>query len=105
MVVLGEAGPRFPARSVLRTVMVFVPEVRVLDVTAYVPSAATTAVPTAIPLLYSVMVLPASAVPENVGVLSLLIRSVLEEPVSLAAVSVGASGAAGSTVSIRTVWY
>ena len=35
----------------------------------------------------------------------MLIWSVSEKPVSLAAVNVGAVGAAGRTVSISTVWY
>ena len=41
--------------------------------------------------------------PVNVGVVSLVIRSLEDDPVSLAASSTGAEGAAGAMVSIVTV--
>ena len=44
--------------------------------------------------------LPASAVPVKVGVLSLVILSVLEVPLSLAATRSGTDGAAGAVVSM-----
>ena len=44
--------------------------------------------------------LPASAVPVKVGVVTLVILSVLETPVSLAAVRSGVVGASGTTLSI-----
>jgi len=47
-----------------------------------------------------VTVLPASAVPVKVGVVTLVILSVLDEPLSLAAVISGVEGAAGAVVSI-----
>jgi len=47
-----------------------------------------------------VTVLPAAAVPVKVGVVTLVMLSVLEEPESLAAVMSGVSGAAGARVSI-----
>ena len=62
--------------------------------------------PVAVPLASAVVpskrvtVLPASAVPVNVGVLTLVTLSVLEVPLSLAAVRSGAEGAAGAVVSM-----
>ena len=62
--------------------------------------------PTAVPLPTAVVpskivtVLPASAVPENVGVVTLVMLSVLDDPESLAAVRSGVDGAAGAVVSI-----
>jgi hypothetical protein len=50
-----------------------------------------------------VTVLPASAVPVNVGVVLLVILSVLDDPLSLAAVRSGVEGAAGAVVSIVMV--
>ena len=49
-----------------------------------------------------VTVLPASAVPVNVGVVTVVILSVLDAPVSLAAVNWGVEGAAGAVVSTKT---
>ena len=50
----------------------------------------------------SFTVLPASAVPLKVGVVSVVMLSVLEAPVSDAAVMSGVEGAAGAAVSIAT---
>src|SRR5437867_3621531 len=49
-----------------------------------------------------VTVLAASAVPVNVGVVILVLLSVLDDPVSLAAVKSGVEGAAGAVVSTST---
>src|SRR5437762_2677294 len=46
-----------------------------------------------------VTVLPASAVPVNVGVVSVVTLSVWEQPLSLASVRSGADGAAGAVLS------
>src|SRR5437773_12245652 len=51
-----------------------------------------------------VTVLPASAVPVKVGVVTLVRLSVLELPLSLAAVRSGAAGAAGAAVSSVYEW-
>ena len=59
--------------------------------------------PTAVPSTYTVTVLPASAVPCTVGVLSLVMPSELLLPVSVAAVSPVTVGALGAAVSITTV--
>ena len=48
---------------------------------------------------YSLTVLPASAVPVKVGVVLLVMSSLLDTPVSLAAARSGAEGAAGARVS------
>jgi len=56
--------------------------------------------PTATPSLKIVTVLPASAVPVKVGVATLVMLSVFDEPLSEAAVRSGAEGAAGAAVSI-----
>lgn len=61
------------------------------------------AVPTGVPPLYNVTVDPFSAVPVNVGVVTFVIRSVEDEPLSLAAARMGAVGAAGAVVSMVIV--
>lgn len=53
---------------------------------------------------YTSTVESASAVPVKVGVVILVMPSVDDGPVSVAAVRVGAAGALGATVSMRTVW-
>ena len=58
--------------------------------------------PTTVAPSYSVTVAPGSAVPLNVGVVTFVIESDDDEPLSLAAASAGADGASGGTVSIRT---
>jgi hypothetical protein len=63
-----------------------------------------TAEPTGVTPSYKVIVAPASAVPVNVGVVTLVIASVEDEPLSLAAVNVGGVGAAGAVLSIVRVW-
>ena len=67
------------------------------------PSIAVTALPTGVAPLKIVTMLPAAAVPVSVGVVSFVIRSLEETPLSLAAVSTGADGAVGATVSMVMV--
>ncbi len=57
-------------------------------------------VPSLTPSMKTSTVLLASAVPVSVGVVSLVMLSVLEEPVSLPAARSGVPGAAGAVVSI-----
>ena len=64
---------------------------------------AVTAVPVAVTPLSKVTVAPLSAVPVKVAVVSLVIPSVVEMPVSLAAVSAGVEGATGAVVSMVMV--
>src|SRR5207253_3018160 len=96
-----EAAPVLPAASVAVAVIVWLPEasVEAVMLQSPVPSALplpTTVVPS---VSYSVMVLPASAVPVKVGVATLVRLSVLDEPESEAAARSGAKGAPGAVVS------
>ena len=59
--------------------------------------------PTATPSLKTVTVLPTSAVPLNVGVVALVILSVVELPVSEAAIRSGVDGTLGAIVSTTRV--
>ena len=101
-VVPPETGPRLPATSVAVVVKVWLPLALATEVTEYVAPVVVTE-PTCVPPTHSVTIARDSLVPVNVGVVSLVIRSVEEEPVSLAAASSGAEGAAGAIVSIVTV--
>ena len=99
-----EATPVLPAVSVAVAVRLWVPSPSVSVVmlqTPVVPSAV--AVPTA-PSMSDVTstVLPASAVPEIVGVVSLVLSSSSALPVSLSASRSGVLGAAGAVVSMVT---
>ncbi len=67
------------------------------------PLASAVVVPSAVPLLYTVTVLPASAVPVKVGVVALVTLSVLDGPLSLAFVRSGVDGALGAVLSTVTV--
>ena len=58
--------------------------------------------PTAVVPSYSVTVAPASAVPVKVGLVTLVMLSVVDTPLSEAASRSGAEGAAGATVSMVT---
>ncbi len=101
MVVLLDAGPRLPATSVAVVVNVWSPFDLVLEVTEYV-ALVVVMVPTCTPSTRKVTMARDSFVPVNVGVVSLVIRSLEDEPVSLAGSSAGAEGAAGAIVSIVT---
>ena len=59
--------------------------------------------PVAAALLYRVTVAPDSADPVSVGVVTFVSRSVDDDPLSLAALSVGAGGAVGAIVSMVTM--
>src|ERR1043166_10062686 len=65
--------------------------------------AAAVPLPTCVAPSKIVTVLPASAVPVNAGVVSFVISSVLELPVSVAAVRSGVVGAAGAGLSTVNV--
>src|SRR5919108_490970 len=67
------------------------------------PLPSAVAVPTLVAPANRSTVLPASAVPVNVGVVTLVRLSVLEVPLSLAAARSGADGAAGAAVSTVTL--
>src|SRR5690606_28485508 len=80
-----EAGPTFPAASVALAVRLWLPSLSVLLVMLHMPPVAVVVPSTVVPSVsYKVTVLPASAVPVTVGVVSLVILSVFEEPLSLA---------------------
>ena len=96
-----DAALTLPATSVALAVMLWVPFARVEAVMVHVPAVATP-VPTAVVPSNRVTVLPVSAVPVKVGVVTLVMLSVLDTPLSDAATRSGADGAAGATVSMVT---
>jgi len=89
-----------PAASVALAVMLCVPSLRALTVMPGELYAAAVPLPTCVAPSKRVTVLPASAAPVKAGVVVLVMLSVLDEPVSVAAVMSGAVGAAGAVVSI-----
>jgi hypothetical protein len=93
---------RFPATSAAFAVIVWVPLVNALEVTEYAVEVAVM-LPTATEPSKRNMGVPAVVEPENVGVGSFVILSVVLRPVSLAAVSTGAPGAAGAVTSMVTI--
>src|SRR5262245_4404385 len=97
-----EAAETLPAVSVAWAVMECAPLARTGLVKDQAPSAPAVVVPRRVPSEKRLTVLPASAVPVNVGVLSAVTLSVLETPVSLDAARYGVEGAAGAVVSIVT---
>src|SRR5207244_1026282 len=114
-----------PAASVALALMLCVPSLSVLLVMLQLPLPSAVVVPStvlpssnttallasAVPekvgvvtlVLLSVLVLPLSAVPVKAGVVTLLRLSVLELPLSVAAVRSGVAGAAGAAVSMVTL--
>ena len=91
----------FPAMSVAVDVRACAPSARVVVVMDQSPDPSAVAVPTAPSTSdVSAMELPASAVPETVGVLTLVMSSVSSVPESLAAARSAALGAAGGVVSM-----
>ena len=89
----------FPAVSVVVTVKVLLPSGSCDVVIEYVPSSPTVAVPTSAPLASVITtVAPTSPVPLIVGVLSLVILSVFEPPVSEAS----AKSTVGATIPVST---
>ena len=91
-----------PATSVAVVVNVWSPFDMVLEVTEYVVPVVVL-VPTCAASSRRLTIASDSLVPVNVGVVSLVIPSLEEEPVSLEAASAGAEGASGAIVSIVTV--
>src|SRR6266571_1540464 len=90
----------FPAASVVRAVMLRVPSLRVLVVIDQSPLTSAVPVPTVVLPSRIVTVMPGSAVPVKVGVLSLVLLSVFDDPVSLAGSRSGVEGALGGVVSM-----
>ena len=77
------------------------PSVNVPAVNVHAPAPSAVVVPRLVePPRNNSTVLFASAVPVKVGVLTLVILSVLDDPVSLAAVRSGVEGAAGAVLSM-----
>ena len=91
-----------PAASVALAVRVCAPGNRALLVMDQLPLPLAVAVPSNVEpsVSYSLTVLPASAVPVKVGVVSLVMLSVLDTPLSLAETKSGALGAAGAVLSM-----
>src|SRR5919106_3050855 len=97
-----EERETLPAASVAVAVMLWGPLLSVLVVMLYAPPVAEP-LPTSTPSLKRRTVLPASAEPVKVGVVSVVTLSVLEPPVSEAAARSGGEGAGGGVVSLATV--
>lgn len=91
----------FVALSVAVAVIDLVPDVRAEVVMVYAPPEDAYPVPTLTPPFKIVTSEFPSAVPEKVGVVSLVMSSVLEEPESLAESRLGTDGEAGAAVSIE----
>jgi hypothetical protein len=95
-----------PAASVAFTVTVWTPAVSADAVMFQLPPPAVAVPSTVVPSVsYSVTVLPVSAVPVKVGVVSFVRLSVDDEPVSEPAVISGAEGADGAVVSITMLLF
>ncbi len=89
-----------PAVSVALAVIVCEPALRLELVIDQLPSAAVVVPNTVVPSVsFKVTVEPLSAVPVKVGVVTLLISSVFEIPVSLLLLKSGVEGALGAKVS------
>jgi hypothetical protein len=93
-----DAGLVLPAASVAIAVMLCAPWLRAGLVT--VQGEFAVVLPIGVGPANRVTVLPASAAPVKVGVVVVVMLSLLEDPVSDAAVMSGAEGAAGAVVSI-----
>src|SRR5205823_2990041 len=89
-----------PAASVALAVMLCVPSLNVLLVMLQFPLPSAVVVPSTVLPSSNTTGLLASVVPVKVGVVSLVMLSVLELPLSLAAVRSGVAGAAGPVVSM-----
>jgi hypothetical protein len=96
-----ETPELFPAGSVALAAMPWVPAARVAAVMVHVPAVATPVPITVVPSS-NVTVLPASAVPVKVGLVTFVMSSVLDTPLSEAATRSGADGMAGARVSMVT---
>src|SRR4051812_17815563 len=86
------------AMSVAVAGIAWTPLVSALTVTKYLPCGSAMSLPTGLPSERMVTFTPGSAVPMNVGVLSLVMLSVLELPVSDAGSRSGMLGGAGGKV-------
>ena len=95
-----EAALTLPATSVALAVMLWVPSARVEAVMVHVPPVAMPVPITVVPS-NRLTVLPASAVPVKVGVVTLVMLSVLDTPLSDAATRSGLTGR-GAVVSMVT---
>ena len=92
-----------PAASVTLAVMVWLPLLKVDDVMLQLPPVAVVVPSTVVPSVsYKVTVLPASAVPVRVGVVSLVMLSVLDVPESDAKSKSGVDGTDGVAASTNT---
>ena len=91
-----------PARSVARAAMAYLPSASVVDVMSQLPEAPTFALPIAEPLAKSVTVEPASPVPLKLGVVTDVMLSVLDVPLSDATTRSSAVGRPGAVESIVT---
>ena len=87
---------RLPAASAALAVMLWVPSARVEAVMVHCPAIVAMPVPITVVPSNKVTVLPASAVPVKVGVVTLVMLSVLDAPLSEAATRSGTDGAAGA---------
>ena len=87
-----DAALTLPATSVALAVMLWVPFARRRGGDGPVPVAVAMPVPTTVVPSNRVTVLPASAVPVKVGVVTLVMLSVLDTPLSEAATRSGLSG-------------
>ena len=94
-----EATLVLPAASVAVVEMLCDPSARTLDVKLQLPAPSAVVVPTNVTPSYTEIVVPASAVPVNVGVLSPVTSSVEDAPVSDAGARSGVPGTAGAAVS------
>ena len=99
-----DATLTLPAASVAFAVMLCTPFARVELVIDQLPEPSAVAVPIRVVPSNSVTVLFASAVPLNVGAVTLVILSVLELPLSDAAIRSDADGALGAIVSTTRDW-
>ena len=95
-----EAEETLPAASVALAVSVCEPAAKAEDVIDQLPPVAVLVPNTVVPSeSYTVTVVPDSAVPVNVGVVSLVMSSLLELPESVPLVMLGVEVAAGALVS------
>jgi hypothetical protein len=95
-----DAGLVLPEASVAVALMLCVPWASAELVTVQLPLESAVALPIWVEPANSLTVLPPAAVPVKVGVLSVVVLSVLDAPVSEAAVKSGAEGTPGAAVSI-----
>ena len=93
-----DMAPVLPAASVAWAVMRWLPSFSLLLAMRQVPSTAT-ALPSTVPPSYRVTVAPASAVPVKTGMVSAVMLSLSEMPLSELGFRSGTDGAAGASVS------